>query len=132
MAAETTLTALADQIEHTFDLMADELESILREKVRKLSKRYPTRTFKILSGHGSLQLEVSRRSKAWNRLTGKDDYFLVDCRGDGGTAPQGFAEDLFKEVDEISERFQDHYNGYACLQVDFVMKNGELIGSVVA
>ena len=127
MTAKPNLTALADRIDHTFDLMTAELESILKEKVKELSTRYPTRTFRIISGHGGLQLEVSRRSKTWNRLTGKDGYFSVDCRGNGSTAPEGFAEDLFKEVDEISERFQDHYNGYACLQVDFTVKDGELI-----
>jgi hypothetical protein len=127
MTEVTTLTSLADQIDRGFELMTIELEEILMNKVKELSKRYPTRTFRILSGHGSLALEVSRRSNAWNWLTGKEDYFLVDCRGEGSTAPEGFAQDLFKEVDEMSERFQDHYNGYACIQVDYVVKNGEVI-----
>ena len=123
----TKLTALADRIDQTFDLMIDELEKILMAKVKDLSKSYPTRTFRMISGHGSLMLEVSRRGSGWNFLTGGDDHYTVDCRGDGNRAPQGFASDLFKEVDEISTRFQDHYNGYACLQVDYVVKNGELI-----
>lgn len=131
-AAMTTLTALADQIDDAFDRMIDELEKILMTKVKELSKHYPTRTFRIASGHGGLVLEVSRRGKGWNMLTGRDTYFSVDCRGDGGTAPEGFAEDLFKEVDEISTRFQDHYNGYACLQVDYTVKNGELIEPAAA
>lgn len=127
MTQATNLTALANQIDHAFDLMTTQLEAILKNKVKALSMRYPTRNFRVLSGHGSLQLLVSRRTKIWNRLTGKEGYFLVDCRGDGNTAPEGFAEDLFKEVDEISERFQDHYNGYACLQVDFAVKNGVML-----
>ena len=94
----TKLTALADRIDQTFDLMIDELEKILMAKVKDLSKSYPTRTFRMISGHGSLMLEVSRRGSGWNFLTGGDDHYTVDCRGDGNRAPQGFASDLFKQI----------------------------------
>ena len=127
MTKQTNLAILADNIDHAFDLMINELETILMDKVKALSKDYPTRTFQIISGHGSLALEVSRRSNAWNSLAGKMDYYSIDCCGENSTAPEGFAKDIFKEVEEISERFQDTYNGYACLQVDYTVKNGELI-----
>jgi len=123
----TNLITLADQVDQAFDLLTDEIKNILLTKVKEISMRYPTRTFRIASGHGSLCLEVSRRARGWNILTGNQDYFTVDCRGDGGTAPGGFAKDLFEEVEEISTRFQNHYNGYACIQVDYIVMNGKIV-----
>jgi hypothetical protein len=119
------LCRLADKIDSTMDLLLDELEAILINKVKNLSKNYPTRTFKVVSGHGGLSLDISRRSKNWNILTGRLDYFNLDYQDNNNTTPEGFAVDLFSEVKEMSTRFQDHFNGYACLQADFVVKDGE-------
>jgi hypothetical protein len=123
----TALATLADRVDQAFEQMTDEVEKILLAKVKALSLAYPSRSFRISSGHGSLELQVSLRSRAWNRLTGHQSYFAVDYEGEGRTAPDGFAEDLFREVDDISRRFQNQYNGYACIQVDYTFINGELV-----
>jgi hypothetical protein len=121
------LESLADKVDLAIGQMTDEVEKILLAKVKAISLLYPARTFRIASGHGGLTLEVSLRSKVWNRLTGHQSYFSVDYDGENKTTPDGFAEDLFKEVDDISRRFQNQYNGYACIQVDYTFINGALV-----
>lgn len=126
------LNTLADRVDQAIDNMINEVEKILMEKVLKLSRTCPKRVFSIVSGHGSLSLLVTRRSQGYNLMTGHADYFSVDYSGDTSTAPKWFASDLFAEVDEISTRFQDHYNGYSCVQVDYKVQNGKLIDSAAA
>ncbi|MFZ3583678.1 hypothetical protein ACOI1H_16105 [Loktanella sp. DJP18] len=120
----THLKTLAEGVDDAMDALLTEVERILMEKVKVLSLSYPKRVFSLKSGHGSQHLEVTRRSTGFNFVTGREDHFTVDCRGDGSRAPAWFAADLFKEVDEISTRFQDHFNGYACVQVDYSVQSG--------
>jgi hypothetical protein len=126
--AVSPVNEIADRIEKDMNLLMDEVEKNLLLNLRRFSRNYPTRTFTIRSGHGGLDLTISRRGSGWCVMTGSADYFTVDYDAWEGRCPPNFAAELFTEVNAISVRFQDEFNGYACIQpANYSVKNGYLI-----
>jgi hypothetical protein len=124
---DVKIEVLLRNLESIEELIGETSHKNLKLRVCELSKRFPKRVFRIVSGHGSLFLDISGKPRFSNIYYGRGSSYSIDCFADDGL---GFLTDLtksiFEETNLLQQYFQNSLNGYAYISgPDFSYKNGK-------
>jgi hypothetical protein len=113
------------------ELVEDKISDIAHENIKlrvsEISRRFPKRIFRIVSGHGSLSLNISGKPR-YSLIDMQSSpvggsYYTLDWDDNGEDTIAGLFKGVFEETLMLSEKFSD---GYAYISGhDFSYQNGK-------